>query len=112
MPAWGLRLVGPGGVARSIADLARYVTAMYDPPDAMFGRAVELATSLHADGPYGPMGLGWMHEDGIWCHRGTTAGFGCFVAFDRPSRAGVALAMNSGGPTPLFAGRAPFCCPE
>lgn len=98
VPFWGLRLGGPGGVACSIADLARYVTAMYDPPFEPFGRAVELATSIHAAGASATMGLAWMLEDGLWCHGGATAGFGCFVAFHGPSRAGVALAMNSGGP--------------
>jgi CubicO group peptidase (beta-lactamase class C family) len=98
VPFWGHRLVGAGGVACSIADLARYVTAMYDPPDELFGRAVELATSIHATGAPAPTGLAWILDEGLWCHSGATAGFGCFVAFHGPSRAGGALAMNSGGP--------------
>ena len=101
VPFWSPRLPGPGGVSSSIRDLACYVAAMYDPPDGQFGRAVALASSFHAQGPYGSIGLAWMCEQGLWCHRGTTAGFGCFLAFDRRSRAGVALAVNSGGPVPL-----------
>ena len=101
VPFWSPHLPGPGGVSSSIRDLAGYVAAMYDPPDRQFGRAVALASSFHAQGPYGSIGLAWMCEQGLWCHRGTTAGFGCFLAFDRRSRAGVALAVNSGGPVPL-----------
>jgi hypothetical protein len=39
-----------------------------------------------------------MHERGLWRQGGATAGFSCFVAVHRPSRAGVALARNSGDP--------------
>nr|MDQ3643498.1 beta-lactamase family protein [Actinomycetota bacterium] len=98
VPFWGHRLAGAGGVASSIADLARYVTAMYAPPDDEFGRAVELAMSLHGSGARRRIGLAWIQERGLWCHGGGTAGFSCFAAVHRPSRAGVALAMNSGGP--------------
>ena len=98
VPHWGTLLAGPGGVSSSIADLACYVAGMYAAPDERFAKAASLATSFHENGPPGPTGLAWVYEDGLWCHGGATAGFGCFVAFHRRTRAGVALAMNSGGP--------------
>lgn len=95
-PWWSTLLPGAGGVACGISDLARYIAAHLEPPDAM-AAALDLALAEHRQGPP-PMGLGWVHQGGGHWHNGATGGFRSFVAIHRPSRCGVALLANSADP--------------
>jgi CubicO group peptidase (beta-lactamase class C family) len=91
--------LGAGGVDSTIADLARYVRACLNPPDAELGRALravqEPMVRVAEDTQQAPA---WaVRADGIREHTGGTAGFSAYAAF-HPGRArGVALLVNHGG---------------
>lgn len=92
-PWWTSPLPGAGGVGGPIVDLVRYVRAHLDPPDDDLGRAIHLATEIHAPAP-DAIGYGWVHQGGGLWHNGGTGGFRSFVAFHPPTSTAVALLAN------------------
>lgn len=95
VPWWSSRhLPGAGGVGGPIGDLVLYLQAHLDPPEGSLGKAITLATALHAPAP-NAIGYGWVHQGGGLWHNGGTGGFHSFVALHQPSGMAVALLANS-----------------
>jgi D-alanyl-D-alanine-carboxypeptidase/D-alanyl-D-alanine-endopeptidase len=99
-PWWTTQTPGAGGVGSSADDVARYLHAHVSPPSSPLGAAIELATTIHYEGPPA-IGYGWHHAGGSWWHNGATHGFQSFIAFHRPTRTGVAMLANTGDGAPL-----------
>ncbi len=92
---WTLLLQGPGGINATIHDLLALVEAVISPRDPRLTEALELALEPRADAPGAKLGLGWaLHPAGIACFGGGTAGFSTYVAADRESGRGAAVAIN------------------
>lgn len=92
-PWWRTDLPGALGVACTVDDLARYLSAHLNPPDGL-AAPIDLALALHTDGP-NVMGFGWVHQGGGHWHNGGTGGFRSFVAFHRPTKTAIGLLANS-----------------
>ena len=95
-PWWRTNLPGPGGVGASVQDLLIYARAHLEPSTTALASAIELATTIHAEGP-AAMGLGWGHMGGGWFHDGGTGGFSSFIGFFRPTSSAVVILANGAG---------------
>lgn len=95
---WWSGLPGAGRVASTLEDMARYMRfgLTGDGAPDRLQAALELATSVHAEGP--PIiGLGWHHLGGGLWHNGETYGFHTMMVLFRPAASGVFLVGNSNG---------------
>jgi CubicO group peptidase (beta-lactamase class C family) len=98
-PWWTTQTPGAGGIGSTIRDIGSYLRAHIDPVGDV-GKAIDLATTIHA-GPPSPLGYGWGYQGGGWWHNGATYGFRSFVAFHRPTRTAVGMLANTGEGAPL-----------
>jgi len=89
---------GSGRVVSTLTDMERYLRLILDPQEAgdRVAAAVELAISVHHEGPP-TEGLAWVHQGGgIW-HNGGTGGCHTFACVYRPTRSAVFLVANGAG---------------
>jgi CubicO group peptidase (beta-lactamase class C family) len=94
-PWWTTQTPGSGGVGATVRDLGSYLHAHVSPPRSPLGQAIELATTIHAEGPP-QMGYGWHRMGESWWHNGSTYGFSSFAAVHRATRTAVGMLANSG----------------
>ncbi|WP_433824943.1 serine hydrolase domain-containing protein [Actinoplanes sp. CA-015351] len=95
VPPWDLAdLAGAGGLRSTVADLAAFVRAQWD-PESELAPAVQVALGVqHRVNPFLTARLGWFSRrvkggPAQFFHNGSTGGFGAFAGFDRERRVGV-----------------------
>jgi CubicO group peptidase (beta-lactamase class C family) len=92
-------LAGAGSLFSSIQGMHRYLVVNLAPSTTPLRQALELAHEPRLPaGPGMQVALGWLVRDTdagpVHWHNGGTAGFGSFIGFDLPRRAGVAVLMS------------------
>jgi serine-type D-Ala-D-Ala carboxypeptidase/endopeptidase len=96
-------LPGMGGIRSTVNDMLKYLDANLNPPDNLFGKAIDLAWQTHQEPIQKKdfaMGLGWhLASDGHthW-HTGGTGGFRTALFIDRRSQTGVVVLSNKSHP--------------
>jgi serine-type D-Ala-D-Ala carboxypeptidase/endopeptidase len=106
---WDLpTLAGAGALRSTAADMAKYLTALLDPPDTRIGRAIRMAREPRADFANGMrIGLAWITrksdggKDLTW-HNGGTGGYRSFIGVIPDEKAGIVVLTNANSnPDPL-----------
>lgn len=94
-------LAGAGALRSTPSDMAKYLTALLDPPDTRIGRAIRLAREPRASLTE-PMriGLAWIArksdggKDLIW-HNGGTGGYRSFIGAIPDEKVGLVVLTNA-----------------
>ena len=87
VPRWRSPVPGPGGVEVTAHDMARYLTAVIQPPENPTGKAIRLATGGEDDTDC----LGWFRTpERILVHDGGEAGVAAIAVVDRANHRAVA----------------------
>jgi D-alanyl-D-alanine-carboxypeptidase/D-alanyl-D-alanine-endopeptidase len=101
-------LAGAGALRSTPADMAKYLSAVLDPPDSRIGRAIRMARDPRADFANGMrIGLAWIAaksdggKDLIW-HNGGTGGYRSFIGIIPDSKVGLVVLTNANSnPDPI-----------
>jgi CubicO group peptidase (beta-lactamase class C family) len=93
VPNWTMKLLGPGGVNATIADMVAYLDAVARPPAGPLGDAIRFTLE-----PHGPDGerLGWSaNAAGLIVKNGGTGGFSSCMAIDPATGRGAVGIVNT-----------------
>jgi CubicO group peptidase (beta-lactamase class C family) len=89
-------LVGAGGVDASADDMVKLLTFLMTPDQSALGKAVVASTTVQLEGPQGAFGTFWIEsKEEIW-HNGMTGGFNAFVGWNKGTKDGVFILVNTG----------------
>jgi CubicO group peptidase (beta-lactamase class C family) len=109
VPNWDIpAFAGAGALRSTAADMAKYLSAVLDPPDSRIGRAIRIAREPRADFANGMrIGLAWITrksdagKDLTW-HNGGTGGYRTFIGVIPDAKVGLVVLTNAtSNPDPL-----------